>query len=232
MKLPELLPGVLLRRYKRFLADVVLDDGATVTAHCANTGSMLGLATPGQRVWLSRASTPGRKLAYTWELVEVAPGVRCGIHTGRANALVEEALGAGLIPALAGWRGLRREARLGEGSRSDLLLDFPDGPCHLEVKSVTGAVADGEGFFPDAVSLRAAKHLKELAARVAAGERAAVVFCAQRPDVASVRPADQIDPGFGQALRQAAARGVELYALGARVDTTAIVLDRPLAVRL
>lgn len=230
MQLPPLTSGTLLRRYQRFLADIRLEGGDTVTAHCANTGSMLGLNQPGYRVWLSRADNPKRKLAWTWELVEPAPGVLCGIHTGRANALVLEALEAGLLPELAGYREVRREAPLGTNSRSDLRLDYGDGVCHVEVKSVTAAGLDGIGWFPDAVSVRAAKHLRELAARVALGERAAVVFCAQRPDVMAVRPAEHIDPAFAAALAQAAAEGVELYALGANVSPHTIQLERRLAV--
>jgi sugar fermentation stimulation protein A len=233
VKLPLLAPGVLLRRYQRFLADVRLDSGETVTAHCANTGSMLGLKEPGYRVWLSRSDNPKRKLAWTWELVEPRPGVLSGIHTGRANALVQEALEAGLIPELAGYTALRREAPLGEaGSRSDLRLEFPAGPCHVEVKSVTAAVEEGVGFFPDAVSERAAKHLRELSARVVLGERAAVVFCVQRPDVSEVRPASHIDPIFSESLRKAAGLGVELYALKSRVDLLEITLERRLKVVL
>ncbi len=232
MILPTLVSGRLLRRYQRFLADIQLDSGETVTAHCANTGSMLGLKEPGYRVWLSRAENPARKLAWTWELVEPAPGVLCGIHTGRANALVQEALEAGLLPALDGYTHLRREAKLGRASRSDLLLDFAGGPCHVEVKSVTAAVGGGVGFFPDAVSERAVKHLRELSQQVAAGERAAVVFCAQRSDVMEVRPADHIDPTFARALREAAQLGVELYALGATVSPAGITLERSLRVEL
>lgn len=232
MNLPPLVSGTLLRRYQRFLADIRLDSGETVTAHCANTGSMLGLNQPGSRAWLSHSDNPKRKLAWTWELVEPAPGVLCGIHTGRANALVQEALEAGLLPELAGYREVRREAPLGTGSRSDLRLDYGDTVRHVEVKSVTAAGLGGIGWFPDAVSVRAAKHLRELAARVAEGERAAVVFCVQRPDVAAVRPAAHIDPAFAVALTQAAGRGVELYALGARVSPEAIALERRLAVHV
>lgn len=232
MKLPPLVEGVLLRRYQRFLADVRLDSGATVTAHCPNTGSMLGLNWPGNRIWLSRADNPKRKLAWTWELVETEAGQWVGIHTGRANHLVVEALQAGLLPDLAGYSDLRREARLAQGSRSDIHLQFPGGGCHVEVKSVTAAVADGIGFFPDAVSVRALKHLQELTTRVRAGERAAVVFCVQRQDVLAVRPADHIDPAFAQALRAAARTGVELYALGASIDLKQIRLVRPLPVLL
>lgn len=226
-----LVTGVLLRRYQRFLADVRLDSGETVTAHCPNTGSMPGLKDPGNRVWLSPATRPGRKLSWTWEMVE-ADGVPVGIHTGRANALVREALEAGLIPELAGFSTCRAEAPLSHRSRTDLLLGFAAGPCYVEVKSVTAAVAGGVGFFPDAVSERAAKHMVELARAVAGGARAAVVFCVQRADVAAVRPADHIDPAFTAALRDAAARGVEVYALGADVDASGIRLSRSLPVAL
>ena len=232
MKLPSLLEGRLIKRYQRFLADVELASGEVVTAHCPNTGSMLGLKDPGSRVWLSRADNPRRKLAFTWELVETMAGVQVGIHTGRANRLVEEALATGLLPKLAGYQALRRETRLGEASRTDLRLEWPGQVCHVEVKSVTAAVADGIGFFPDAVSLRAHRHLLELGRRVAAGERAAVVFCVQRGDVAAVRPADHIDPGFGQILRGAAGLGVEVYALGARVSAAEIRLQQVLPVEL
>lgn len=227
-----LLSGVLLRRYQRFLADVCLDSGETVTAHCANTGAMLGVNATGSRVWLSRADNPKRKLAYTWEIVETGPGVLVGIHTGRANGLVREALERGLVPELAGFAGIRAEARLSERSRTDLLLDFAGRPCFVEVKSVTAAAADGEGFFPDAVSARAVKHLHELMEQVARGARAAVVFCVQRGDVHRVRPAHHIDPAFGAALGQAARAGVELYALGAVPSPREICLTRRLEVSL
>lgn len=229
-----LATGTLLRRYQRFLADVRLDSGATVTAHCPNTGSMLGLKAPGNRVWLSAADNPARKLAWTWEMVtaDENPQVRVGIHTGRANGLVGEALDAGLIPELAGFARRRAEAPLGERSRTDWLLDYPAGQAYVEVKSVTAAVTDGVGRFPDAVSARASKHMGELAQVVARGARAAVVFCVQRADVHAVAPADAIDPVFGAALRAAAGQGVELYALGAELDDAGIRLVRPLPVWL
>lgn len=228
MRLPPLVAGQLLGRRQRFLADVKLGDGETVVAHCANTGSMLGCKEPGSRVWLSAAADPKRKLAWTWELVEAQPGVLVGIHTGRANGLVEEAINAGRLPALAGYAGLRREVRYGaENSRIDLLLeDAGRPPCFVEVKNVTAAVADGVALFPDAVSARASKHLRELAAMVAAGNRAAIVFCCQRGDVHEVRPADAIDPAYGRALRAALAAGVEAYALAGRVAPEEISLDR------
>lgn len=228
MRLPPLAEGRLLGRRQRFLADVKLGAGETVVAHCANTGAMLGCKAPGSRVWLSAAANPLRKLAWTWELVEARPGVLVGIHTGRSNGLVEEAIAAGRLPALAGYGTLRREVRYGgENSRIDLLLeDAARPPCYVEVKNVTAAVDDGVALFPDAVSVRASKHLRELAAMVAAGRRAAIVFCCQRGDVHEVRPADAIDPAYGRALRQALAAGVEAYALAGRVLPEEIVLDR------
>ncbi len=226
-----LVGGTLVRRYQRFLADVQLASGETVTAHCPNTGSMLGLNLPGSRVWLSPATNPERKLAWTWEMVEV-DGTRVGVHTGRANGLVREALEAGLLPQLAGFTSCRAEARLSGRSRTDWLLTHADGPCYVEVKSVTAAVQAGTGFFPDAVSERAAKHVRELAEVVAQGARAAVVFCVQRSDVQVVRPADHIDPAFGVALRQAVSQGVELYALGATLTDEGILLDRRVDVSL
>ncbi len=233
MLLPELTPGLLIRRLKRFLAEVQLLDGSPVTAHCPNTGAMTGLTQPGSRVWLSRADNPRRKLGWTWELVETPAGVRVGIHTGRANALVAEALEAGLIPALAGHTLQRREVTLPGQGRLDLLLTGPDGrPCWVEVKNVTAAQAAGTGYFPDAVSRRAARHLQALVQRVQAGERAAVIFCVQRPDVARVCPAAHIDPDFTSALLQAAVAGVELYALGAWVGLEEVRLVRSLPVAL
>lgn len=227
-----LLPGTLERRYKRFLADVRLDDGRRVTAHCPNTGSMMGCCTPGARVWLSHREDPRRKLAYTWELVE-ADGTLVGIHTGRSNALVAEALEAGRLPSLAGADGVRREVAYGrERSRIDLLLTFGQRDCYVEVKNVTAAVQGGVALFPDAVSTRGTRHLRELMAMVESGHRAALVFCVQRSDVHRVRPADEIDPEYGYELRRAAAAGVAVLALGARVSPRAIQLERPLPVEL
>jgi sugar fermentation stimulation protein A len=227
MKLPPLVEGRLLGRRQRFFADVDLG-GETVVAHCPNTGSMLGCKMPGSRVWLSRADNDKRKLAWTWEIVEAAPGVPVGIHTGRANRLVEEALAAGRLPEMAGFAALRREVKYGwENSRIDLLLAWADGRLgYLEVKNVTAAVDDGVALFPDAVSARGSKHLRELMAMVAEGHRAAVVFCVQRGDVNQVRPADAIDPAYGRTLRDAIAGGVEAYALAAAVSPAEIVLSR------
>ncbi len=228
-----LVEGLLVQRYQRFLADVSLTDGRVVTAHCPNTGSMLGCKTPGSRVWLSPADNPARKLQWTWELVEVAPGVTVGVHTGRSNSLVREAIEAGRVPELAGYTRIRPEVKYGEGSRIDLLLQAQGRPdCYVEVKNVTAAVEGRIGYFPDAVTTRGAKHLREMSAMVAAGHRAVLVFCVQRTDVDGVRPADHIDPDYGRALRHALAAGVEVLALGARLDPHGIELVRRLVVEV
>lgn len=208
-----LIPGRLVRRYKRFLADVELNGGGIVTAHCANTGSMAGCAVPGSRVLLSEARTPGRKLPYTWELVEVGD-TWVGINTARANGVVAEALQGGRIPELAGFTGLRREVPYGRNSRIDLLLEGPDGPTHVEVKNTT--LAEGDlARFPDAVTARGAKHMDELARVAGDGGRAAVVFLVHRSDARRFAPADAIDPAYGKALRRAAAAGVMVLPYGA-----------------
>jgi sugar fermentation stimulation protein A len=208
-----LVPGRLLRRYKRFLADVALQDGTTVTAHCANTGSMLGCDRPGSAVLLSEASNPARKLRYTWELVRVGP-TWVGINTARANAIVAEAVTGGRIPELAGHTGLRREVPYGKNSRVDLLLAGGPGPTYVEVKNTT--LADGRtARFPDAVTERGRKHMGELARMVRAGNRAAVVFLVHRDDARLFCPADDIDPAYGKALRGAAKAGVMVLPYGA-----------------
>ncbi len=231
---PPLTSAVLVRRYKRFLADVRLA-AATVTVHCPNTGAMLGCDAPGARVWLSRSANPARKYAWTWEQVEARRGVRVGIHTGRSNALVREAMDAGLIGPLAGYRVVRAEVRYGsEGSRADFVLDgHASAPaCVLEVKNVTAAETGGCALFPDAVSVRGTRHLRELTGEARAGRRAALLFCVQRDDVHAVRPADEIDPDYGAALRAAMRAGVEVYAWAARVSPEEVVLHREVAVRV
>ncbi len=230
---PPLIEGVLLRRYKRFLADVQLPDGSVITAHTPNTGSMLGCCTPGSRVWLRDSGSATRKYRHTWELVEVECGVAVGINTAIVNGLVAEAIDNGVIGELAGYGGLRQEVRYGqENSRIDLLLEEgADGrDCYVEIKNVTAR--DGEGFamFPDAVSARGTKHLRELAAMVAAGHRAVIFFCVQRGDTHTVRPADEIDVVYGQTLRAVLASGVEALAYAATVTPEGIALSRPLPV--
>jgi len=225
VKFPRpLLEGTLLRRYQRFLADVKTARGM-VTAHCPNTGSMLGCAEPGSRVWLSPADNPARRLAWTWEMVE-ADGTLVGIHTGRSNALVREAIEEGVIRELQGYRELRAEVGFGlERSRADFLLTGGRRkPCYVEVKNVTAAVSSGVALFPDAVSTRGSRHLREMMHAVATGCRAVLVFCAQRGDVDEVRPADEIDPEYGATLREALPAGVEAIAYRAKVSPSGIAL--------
>lgn len=228
-----LLEARLLRRYKRFLADVEFADGARETVHCPNTGAMLGCCEPGSRVWLSRAANPARKYRLTWELVETADGTLVGINTHRTNALVSEALQAGRVASLAAYPQQRREVPgPGGGSRFDFLLSGGPGDYYLEVKNVTAAVRDGEALFPDAVSERATRHARHLSALRQAGYGAGVLFCAQRADVDVVRPADEIDPDYGRALRAAAAAGVDVLAYRARVSPAGIEVTGPVRVAL
>lgn len=228
MLLPSpLIEGRLIRRYKRFLADVELAGGSRVTAHCPNTGSMLGCAEPGYRVWLSRSANPLRKYPLTWELVEVDGGRLVGINTARSNALVREAIEDGTITELAGYGTVRAEVRFGvEGSRADLCL--ADGQhrhhCFVEVKNVTAAVAQGIALFPDAITQRGTRHLRELMGVVAGGQRGVLCFCVQRDDVRDVRPADEIDPDYARTLRRALEAGVEVIAYRARMGLQAIRL--------
>lgn len=228
MKFPQLLvSGRLIKRYKRFLADVELDNGETITAACPNTGSMLGCNVPGSRVWLSSSDSPTRKYRHTWELVEGKPGVIVGINTVWPNRLVVEAINAKVIKELSGYRNIKTEVRYGnENSRIDILLDghTKKPPCYVEVKNVTAAVENDIALFPDAISERGSKHLRELMAMVDEGFRAVLIFCVQRTDVNEVRPADGIDPVYGKTLRQALAHGVEVLAYRARISLQEIVL--------
>lgn len=225
---PPLMPARLLRRYKRFLADVELPDGQRTTVHCPNTGAMLGCAEPGMDIRLSRASNPARKYPLTRELVEALPGVWVGIHTGRTNGLVREGMENGMLQELHGYARIRGEMALGPGFRVDFLLSGHSrlADCCLEVKNVTAAVQGGVALFPDAVSERASRHLRELMERVKAGQRAMLCFCVQRDDVHEVRPADAIDPTYGRTLREAMAAGVELTAYAARVNPEETLLYR------
>ncbi|HXF79364.1 MAG TPA: DNA/RNA nuclease SfsA, partial [Usitatibacter sp.] len=191
----RLIEGRLIRRYKRFLADVQLA-GEVVTAACPNTGSMMGCAEPGSRVWLSEHESATRKYRHTWELVEVTAGkpVLVGINTSKPNALVAEAIAEGAIPELAGYESVRREVAYGEErSRIDFVLEGDAGPCYLEVKNVTAAASKGVALFPDCVSERGARHLRELMRLKAVGYRPVQLYCVQRGDVDEVRPADGID---------------------------------------
>jgi sugar fermentation stimulation protein A len=228
-----LLSGRLLRRYKRFLSDIELQDGEQVTAHCPNPGSMMGLAEPGMAVWLSPSRNPARKLAFTWELVDAGPSL-VGINTGWANAVVAEAWQDGRIAELAGYRDLRREVRYGKNSRVDLLLEGPGREaCYVEIKSVT-LRRDGEeaasprAEFPDAVTARGAKHLGELAQVVEDGGRAVMFYLVQRGDCGRVAIASDIDPVYARAFAEARQRGVEVFCYDCSVGPEAIELRQPL----
>ncbi|MCK5639300.1 MAG: DNA/RNA nuclease SfsA [Gammaproteobacteria bacterium] len=224
--------GILIKRYKRFLADVEFPNGEVITAHSPNTGSMLGCCAPGRRVWLRDSNNPKRKCRFGWEMIEVAPDNLVGINTGLSNTLVSEAIEAGVITELQGYESIRQEVKYGnENSRIDLLLQGDDRPdCYVEIKNVTAANKTGMAFFPDAVSARGTKHLRELMAMVDAGYRAVLIFSVQRADVNAVRPADEIDPLYGKTLREALANGVEVIAYGARISPDDISLERSLPV--
>jgi len=231
MKLPPLIPGRLIKRYKRFLADIELSDGSMVTAHCPNSGSMLGCNLPGSPVLLSLSPNPNRKLAYTWELLQV-DGFWVGLNTMLPNRLAEEAILNGVITELQGYEQLRREVPYGsERSRIDLLLEGEKGRCYVEVKNVT-LVQEEMALFPDAVTIRGQKHLRELMEVVRNGDRGVILFTVQRGDGRAVAPADTIDPEYGRLLRQAIANGVEALAYRAEVKPEEIRLTGRLAIIL
>lgn len=227
-----LVEGRLIKRYKRFLADVELANGEVITAHTANTGAMQGCAEPGSRVWLSRSDNPKRKCPYTWELVQTPAGVLVGINTQLSNGLVQEAIASAKVGELTGYDNIRREVRYGrEQSRIDLLLEGNGAPCYVEVKNVT-LEEDGIGFFPDAVTARGTKHLRELMHMVQEGARAVIFFCVQRQDVEAMSPADHIDPLYGTTLREALAGGVEALAYGAQLSPQSIALCKRLPIHV
>ncbi|MBF0187820.1 MAG: DNA/RNA nuclease SfsA [Magnetococcales bacterium] len=246
-----LLSGTLIRRYKRFLADVRLDDGTEITVHCPNSGSMLGLNAPGNRVWISRSDNAKRKYPHTLELVEASqsimidpdgkrtavesPATLVGVHTGRTNALVREALEAGNIPSLAGFSSLRPEVRFGEESRLDFQLKFSgigvSKDCYIEVKSVTLRLGDTLAF-PDAVTKRGQKHLHNLREAVCQGHRAVILFVLQREDGEGFRPAHEIDPEYARTLSDVIHAGVECLAMRCRVNTTGIAITAPATVTI
>ncbi len=233
-----LIPGRLVQRYKRFLADVALDGGGVVTAHCPNPGAMLGLSTPGLRVWLSYTSDPKRKLAHTPQIVAVdgeRPGesVLCGVNTLTPNRLAAEALAAGSIPELAGYARVRAEVRYGAASRVDFLLeDGGDGRrCWLEVKNVHLKRRCGLAEFPDCVAARSLKHLRELQACVEAGDRAVMLFVIQRGDCDRFDAAADLDPAYARGLGEAFRHGVEVLCYDCHVGLEAIQIRRRVAWR-
>ena len=204
-----LIPGRLIQRYKRFLADIELDDGTIITAHCANPGSMLGLKDPGTRVWLSKSDNPKRKLAYSWELSELDDAM-IGINTSHPNRIVEEAIRAGHVAELTGYETLRREVKYGKNSRIDILLQDEGKPdCYVEVKNVHLLREQGLAEFPDSVTKRGAKHLGELADMVEQGHRAVMLYLVQRTDANRFALASDIDPAYAEAFQEATGAGVE-----------------------
>lgn len=236
MKFPDpLLRGTLVKRYKRFLADVTLDTGETVTAHCANSGSMLNVKEPGSEVWLSPARNPERKLRYTWELVRVGEAL-VGINTQHPNAIVAEALTEGAIAELSGYGSIRREVKYGKNSRIDLLLEDDNGPsCYVEVKNVTlkrDLSATGPAEFPDAVTARGTKHLGELADMVAEGYRAVMMFLIQRPDCSRFTLAADIDPAYAEAYAKARAGGVEALCYSCSVTPEEVRVSSPVPLEI
>ena len=231
LPLPPLHPARLLRRYKRFLADAVLDDGTPITAHIANPGAMTGLAEPEQRIWLSHHTDPRRKLAWSWELSDTSTGL-VHVHTGRANALAAAAIRAGQIPALTGYAQLRAEVADGAGSRIDLLLTEASRPtCYVEIKSVTLRVGT-RACFPDAVTARGTRHLQALTRLVGLGHRAVLLFLIQRADCHDFAPAAWIDPVYSTALREAMQAGVEILCQSCHISLMGLTMGGALPLRL
>lgn len=226
-----MVPATLVKRYKRFLSDHRLESGEVITASCPNTGTMLGLTTPGSATWLVHAPSPTRKYDYRWELIE-DEGTWVGINTGRPNALVEEAIRAGVITELAGYADLRREVKYGTNSRIDLLLEDPGRPqAFVEVKNCHLRREAGLAEFPESITTRGAKHLDELAAQVALGHRAVMVFCVQRADCDHFDVAADIDPGYAVAFQRARAAGVEALAYVCHVSAETIALTHSIPIK-
>ena len=224
-----LIRGRLVKRYKRFLADVMLDSGEAVTATCPNTGSMIGLTAPGSVVWLSESDSPTRKYRHTWEMVEADLGrgpSLVGINTNKPNALVAEALGAAHISELCDYASLRREVKYGVNSRIDLLLECGTrGLCYVEIMNVHMMRTAGKAVFPDSVTERGTKHLAELSAMVGEGHRAVMMYLIQRGDAETLSLARDVDPNYGKAFDAAKAAGVEMLAYRCRLSPEEIVVD-------
>jgi len=230
-----LVSGRLIKRYKRFLADVELDSGETITAVCSNTGSMKGLVNPGARVWLSTSDSPTRKYRHTWEMVEHDPGSGAtivGINTNHPNKIIFEAIEAGRIAPLKGYASARREVKYGKNSRIDILLEDPKkGRCYVEIKNVHFLRKPGLAEFPDSVTARGAKHLGELSQMVAEGHRAVMVYLVQRADATRMTLARDVDPTYGVAFDSAAAAGVEALAYRCELSEKAITITKKIPVK-
>lgn len=230
-----LLPGRLLQRYKRFLADVTLDTGETVTATCPNTGSMMGLVAPGSRVWLSTSDSLTRKYKHTWEIVEADLGKGpslVGINTNHPNRLVAEAIEAGRIAPLKGYASLKREVKYGRNSRIDILLEDAAKPaCYVEIKNVHMMRRHGLAEFPDSVTERGVKHLAEMSDMVREGKRAVMVYLIQRNDAKNLAFARDVDANYGAAFDAAIAAGVEAIAVTCKITAEAIEVDRTIPIK-
>lgn len=223
--------GKLIRRYKRFLADVLLDTGETITAACPNTGSMLGLTEVGNRVWLSRSESPTRKYPHTWELVEINGQGLVGINTSQPNHIVTEAIARGKIAELTGYATLRNEVKYGQNSRIDLLLqDAKRAPCYVEIKNVHFFRKPGLAEFPDCVTERGTKHLVELSNMVKEGARAMMVYLIQCQKPSRFALADDKDRTYFNEFRKAQKAGVEALALTCHVSTSEITVDRAIPI--
>ncbi len=234
MRLPApLVKGRLKKRYKRFLADVILEDGREGTAHCANPGSMLGVAVEDAPVWVHEHGDPKRKLAFSWELVEVDRAL-IPVNTTNPNKIVPEAIERGVIPELSGYGDIAREVKYGQSSRIDLLLTGGrrKKPCYVEIKNVHLRRLPGLAEFPDSVTKRGAKHLEELSGVAAQGDRAVMLFVVQRGDCARFAPAADLDPAYADALKRAASAGVELLCYDCEITTFEIVLRKALEIEL
>ncbi len=239
MRIPSPLHrGRLIKRYKRFLADIVLDNGDEITAHCANPGSMLAVAIEGARVWVSLSDNKKRKLPYSWELIELGKTL-VPINTTNPNKIAFEAIEAGTIPELTGYETIRREVKYGEASRIDLLLEGAksnrkgrDAPCYVEVKNVHLSREQGLAEFPDSVTTRGAKHLTELSRMAAEGARAVMLFVVQRSDCNRFRAAVDLDPTYAAALTAAIGAGVETLCYDCEVTLSEVVLRKPLELEL
>lgn len=223
---PPLQAGTLIQRYKRFLADIITQDGSTITIHCANTGAMTGCATPGDTVWYSESANAKRKYPHSWELTQTQDGHLICVNTLRANQLVSEALMQSLIPELAGYQTQAQEVRYGgENSRIDFLLTDPHkAPCYIEVKSVT-LLENEQGYFPDTVTLRGQKHLRELQAITEAGNRAVLFFAVLHSGIESVSGAAHIDKKYSSLLQQAVLSGMEIICYKMRITPDGIRVD-------
>ena len=220
----KLVHGKLIKRYKRFLADVTLDNGDVITVHTPNTGAMLGLSEPGMRVWLRDTKNPKRKYQYSWEMSEPTTGTYVGVHTGIVNSLLTEAIESNHIPELTGYSRIQQERPYGsEKSRIDLLLsDSERQDCYVEIKNVTAKDEQQRAIFPDAVSTRGQKHLRELIQVVKQGKRAVMFYCIQRQDCTGFRPASEIDRQYAEQLSEAHQQGVEILAYQTKIDPSAI----------